>query len=174
MNVQPLWRTRRECSCSIPHLQSGSFTASHTDRCSLTIRHGSLRTVTTMLNMDSVLLCLSVLLTLLRNNFFILHRVFTGSIWISNNSNNILNLYIYTKEARFPPRRGIAQQVWQLLVVNLSLNFAKYRNWGKDLYSDWMAEYFGEDLLVASWQNGNASNRIPSNCTCKFTVIINS
>ena len=50
------------------------------------------------------------------------------------------------------------------------LHFAKYRNWGKDLYSDWMAEYFGEDLLVESWQNGNASNRIPSNCPCQFTV----
>ena len=52
------------------------------------------------------------------------------------------------------------------------LHAAKAREWGEDLYSDWLSELLGADLVVQSWQNGQQSNRIPSNCTSTYTVLL--
>ncbi len=49
-------------------------------------------------------------------------------------------------------------------------HFAKYAEWKAELYADWIALYFGSDLLVQSWLNGAASDVIPSSCKGAYKV----
>lgn len=45
-------------------------------------------------------------------------------------------------------------------------SFAKSRQFGKDLYEDWVAPSLNSDLLVESWLNG--AGRLPSDCSKVF------
>lgn len=51
---------------------------------------------------------------------------------------------------------------------NTFVSFAKSRRFGKDLYVDWVATEFKENLNVESWLRGRG--RIGSDCTKKFHV----
>ena len=48
--------------------------------------------------------------------------------------------------------------------------FAKLPNFGKDLYSDLVAQTLNTDLKVETWQNGGG-NKMPSNCNSNHSVM---
>ncbi|XP_067829082.1 deoxyribonuclease-2-alpha-like [Heptranchias perlo] len=48
------------------------------------------------------------------------------------------------------------------------ISFAKYRKFGDDLYSGWVAGFFQSDLLVETWPN--SAHTSPSNCTMNYAV----
>ncbi|KAL4219230.1 deoxyribonuclease II [Mactra antiquata] len=68
----------------------------------------------------------------------------------------------------------ITTQPWYRETILTSLSgvkfrsFAKYANFDKDLYSDWLAPLFQDNLLVETWQNGR--NKMCSNCSGTYKV----
>lgn len=48
------------------------------------------------------------------------------------------------------------------------LSFAKSRQFGKELYADWISPYLNTSLMVESWLNG--AGKIPSECGRLFKV----
>jgi deoxyribonuclease-2 len=50
------------------------------------------------------------------------------------------------------------------------LHFAKYVDFGADIYKDWMSQALGAPLLTETWQNGDPKNRIPSSCDAPNVV----
>lgn len=49
------------------------------------------------------------------------------------------------------------------------ISFAKYSDFGKDLYHDWVAPYLNSDLFVETWQNG-AGSKMESDCSGSYKV----
>ncbi|KAK3576071.1 hypothetical protein CHS0354_018342 [Potamilus streckersoni] len=49
-------------------------------------------------------------------------------------------------------------------------SFAKFSKFGKDLYSNWLAESLGSDLYVETWQKGAKKYKLNSSCTTQFKV----
>ncbi|XP_032868179.1 deoxyribonuclease-2-alpha-like [Amblyraja radiata] len=47
-------------------------------------------------------------------------------------------------------------------------SFAKHKNFGADLYKDWVADVFQSDLFVQSWLN--CRRALPSNCSGQYAV----
>ncbi|XP_052762823.1 plancitoxin-1-like isoform X2 [Mya arenaria] len=48
-------------------------------------------------------------------------------------------------------------------------SFAKYSEWGKDLYADWLAPSFKDSLRVQTWQNGKG--KMDSRCNGAYKVM---
>ncbi|XP_069783511.1 deoxyribonuclease-2-alpha isoform X2 [Narcine bancroftii] len=48
------------------------------------------------------------------------------------------------------------------------ISFAKYKDFGDDLYSGWVAEVFQSDLMVESWLNSR--HTLSSNCSAQYAV----